>query len=472
MNHSRSALAAFIIGSLLPLAAFAQDANPTVTSFTTSLSMIPSGSTIRFNWGIQNAYGVALQFDCPQGISVKSATGDVACGSRASQEPGTFDAAFTITNVSGASKLFMVTAYPKDQSGTVFNSGSISIPLTVDTIALPITDFSISTTTIANGGSLTLNWTGVSIPGTNLVIDCGPNASVYGPSGENLNCGVPAFTNDLAASGSLTLSATNTDPIFPTTINLRLIPSIVSGTYDATHGKSASFKINPKAAVPDATVESVAASTTVRSGATTTISWITQNASGANIELDCPSSLGIVGTSTALIQCGSLASPFALPANGSLDVVFTNTSFGNTSVNAIVMPQRLDGSFDRTHAKTVTFVVLNQQASDTPLSSTQTTATNSSSSLTSTTTAATAHYTFTKQLSRGSRGADVTALQQFLAINSAIYPEGTVSGFYGALTAQAVGRFQIKYNLAKAGDAGFGQVGPKTRAKLNSIVTP
>jgi peptidoglycan hydrolase-like protein with peptidoglycan-binding domain len=75
-----------------------------------------------------------------------------------------------------------------------------------------------------------------------------------------------------------------------------------------------------------------------------------------------------------------------------------------------------------------------------------------------------------KNLASGSSNSDVTALQRFLAAQGpSIYPEGAVSGYYGSLTQKAVGRFQEKYGIAKPGEAGYGTVGPKTRAKLNEL---
>ncbi len=72
-------------------------------------------------------------------------------------------------------------------------------------------------------------------------------------------------------------------------------------------------------------------------------------------------------------------------------------------------------------------------------------------------------------LKRGSTGADVTRLQQFLALDSSVYPEGTVSGYYGALTEKAVQRWQTKNNIISSGSpstTGWGQVGPRTAAAI------
>jgi hypothetical protein len=72
---------------------------------------------------------------------------------------------------------------------------------------------------------------------------------------------------------------------------------------------------------------------------------------------------------------------------------------------------------------------------------------------------------FTKDLTVGSRGAEVTALQNLLGISPA-------TGYFGSLTKAAV----IKYQLEKGISPAAGYVGAKTRASLNGaggvVVTP
>lgn len=67
-------------------------------------------------------------------------------------------------------------------------------------------------------------------------------------------------------------------------------------------------------------------------------------------------------------------------------------------------------------------------------------------------------------LAFGSRGGDVTRLQQLLATDSSVYPEGSVTGYFGNLTVKAVRAFQAKYGLSQVG-----RVGPATRAKLAEV---
>lgn len=71
--------------------------------------------------------------------------------------------------------------------------------------------------------------------------------------------------------------------------------------------------------------------------------------------------------------------------------------------------------------------------------------------------------TLTRQLDIGMSGGDVTALQQFLAADPSIYPQGLVTGYYGTLTAAAVSNFQAKNGLANVG-----RVGPATLALINA----
>ncbi len=78
-------------------------------------------------------------------------------------------------------------------------------------------------------------------------------------------------------------------------------------------------------------------------------------------------------------------------------------------------------------------------------------------------------FNFVRPLALGMRHTDVSKLQEALKTDSSIYPEGVVSGYFGPATLKAVKKFQEKYGLASPGAAGYGTVGPKTRAKLNEL---
>lgn len=68
-------------------------------------------------------------------------------------------------------------------------------------------------------------------------------------------------------------------------------------------------------------------------------------------------------------------------------------------------------------------------------------------------------------LKEGSNGDEVKKIQALLAADPEIYPEGLITGYYGALTAKAVRKFQKKHGLEQVG-----QVGAKTLKKLNEAM--
>ncbi|MEN9390279.1 MAG: hypothetical protein RLZZ283_379 [Candidatus Parcubacteria bacterium] len=79
----------------------------------------------------------------------------------------------------------------------------------------------------------------------------------------------------------------------------------------------------------------------------------------------------------------------------------------------------------------------------------------------------------TSSLDVGSTGAQVTELQTYLATDASIYPQGLVTGYYGALTQAAVQRFQAAQGIVSSGTpetTGYGRVGPTTRARINGLL--
>ena len=72
---------------------------------------------------------------------------------------------------------------------------------------------------------------------------------------------------------------------------------------------------------------------------------------------------------------------------------------------------------------------------------------------------------FLRQLRKGMSGEDITTLQEILATDSDVYPEGLITGFFGSLTEKAIKKFQKKHGLEQAGE-----VGPQTRARLHALL--
>ena len=70
-----------------------------------------------------------------------------------------------------------------------------------------------------------------------------------------------------------------------------------------------------------------------------------------------------------------------------------------------------------------------------------------------------------RRLKQGSSGDDVKMLQELLATDPEIYPEGKITGVFGSMTEKALSRFQEKYHLDVVGETG-----PKTLELLNRFM--
>lgn len=71
----------------------------------------------------------------------------------------------------------------------------------------------------------------------------------------------------------------------------------------------------------------------------------------------------------------------------------------------------------------------------------------------------------------GSTGDDVSHLQAFLGKDKNVYPEDSVTGYFGRMTEDAVQRWQAAHNVVSTGTpetTGFGFVGPQTRSEMDN----
>ena len=73
---------------------------------------------------------------------------------------------------------------------------------------------------------------------------------------------------------------------------------------------------------------------------------------------------------------------------------------------------------------------------------------------------------FTSLMHQGWRGREVEQLQLALALEGDVYPDGSITGYFGSATFQAVKNFQTKHYISPTG-----AVGPLTRGELNEHVS-
>lgn len=461
---------------------------PNVTSFTANPQTINYGYSTLLSWTIDNSSGYNVYFTCPPtGVTIKRDTGVIfPCNTKQAVSTSSNDsAAFFINNVTGNPVVITAKIVPLDSNGADYNSGSATANLYVGTVPNPITDFSYATTsTSGQTYPITLSWTGVEIGGTNIQFDCKDGVQIYSTSPAislPVACGQPVYTSDLPASGTASIYFVNTNQ-YSVDETVRIFPAISANVYDATHARSLTLSVPVKPPKAVALISSFTTpQTLIASGQNINLSWSVSNVLGVNLKISCASSLtwnSVMSTSTTPLSCDMPGFATALPPTGSTTLSFINGNTSSIGVTVSLLPENSDGTYDGTNISNISLRVLEPGHVELPqiapgsslVSSTIPTAGVGTS--TPTTGKIVLHtLIFSVNLRQGSRNAQVTALQNLLKQDLTLYPEGIVSGYMGPATTAAIKRFQMRYGIAKPGEGGYGLVGPKTRVKLNSILT-
>jgi hypothetical protein len=268
-------------------------------------------------------------------------------------------------------------------------------------------------------------------------------------------------------------------------VNVLLLPRAATNVYDFAHTLERKLVVSEQYIAPTPIGLSFSSSVAqVVPKVPFTLSWAVQNATSSNIQFTCNINLTVESVSnsgTTKLPCGRHAFTPPLGAEGSMTIVVSNSSPLHQVLSAFLLPISESGISSTINAKAVYLSVMPDGTPTTtvvkpavsPTTSAATTPANTTSTSNTSGQVGTNPFgQFTYALELGSRGTAVTNLQKFLAQNADIYPEGLVTGYFGGLSDKAVKRFQEKYGIAGPGDAGYGYVGPKTRAKLNTLITP
>ena len=456
------------------------DTGSAVTSLSVNPSVVGTGLLANLSWTLASSTGYSLYFTCPSGVTVFNDQGtSVSCNTRVPfTSAGSGSAGYSFVNVTGTPQRMYITMYPKDNNGIDVDAGSTQTSLSVNSAINPITDLTVSTTTLSSGSALTVTWQSHYIPAVNMRFDCSNDLVITSSLSTNpIVCGGMAFSSDQSASGSQTVTVVNRS-LFPSTLSITMLPTIIAGLYDGTNSKMVTLSVSGAIAQTDPAASSfTASSTNALSGATTTLTWATANAKGINLQIVCTDDITVYdGTNTA-VPCGRPAFSAAITAASTTALRIVNSGTSRRLLKISLLLMRADGSYVVASGKDLSLLVLLPGETAAILQST--TPTQGSSIIPSTLltgslpqTGGKAHAPITLVLSRGTRSSQVTILQTFLSLDHSIYPEASVTGLFGPATYAAVKRFQMRYGIAKQGDSGYGLVGPGTRAKINALVRP
>ncbi len=447
------------------------EAAPTVSSFTTGTNSAFSGQLINVSWSGDGS-GYNLLVTCAQGVKVKNENGSAyPCDTKSATSAQNSDShGFYLVNISGSPKSVTFKIYPKDSNGLENTGAEKTQTVTISPAPVTINSLSASASSTLPGVSVSISWSSNELDGINMIFSCVDGVSVFASSTNlALPCGTLAFSDKLSGSGNINVLFKNKNSD-RSTVSLNVLPYIGNGGYDLTHAQPLSFDVAIDKTLPPQIISFAPSQPKVASGDTFSLVWSTKNANGVNLKIDCAESLSFSLATTSggqTIMCNSLVSDTYFAPNSSVNLVFNNTSSDVKNAYVKLLPQLSGGGFDGINARTISIQVAPKgQAvifSTTTQSVSSTTNTSSSSKSLSK-----PKKKFLKALSVGSRGDDVSALQDFL-LKSGYYPNGEVTGYFGNMTKQAVQRFQEAQGIAKPGQAGYGNFGPATRSKLNSI---
>lgn len=466
-------------GLVLAMQASAQT-SPYVTSFTASSMSLQNAYTTVLSWNIAGGNGSNLYFYCPTGVSVHDENGSsVACNTAVNTgNYASGSAAYTFFNVGGSAVSFPVRLVPRNDNGSENSSGSANITLSVSSAPQLITDFSASTLYPNPGDTVTFSWTGVYIGGVNFWLSCA-DAVTYATkdSSASYKCGTIALENDLPATGSFEMKIANTS-FLGVPIRVTVMPSQGEGMYNGIKGVSLDLLVGGYVPPASPSLDSfTSGKPVVYSGEPFDVSWTTSHAKGLNVQFQCDASRivvsAVVGTTTTALACNAPAFSPALDTAGTatISIAHKEPSSSYTEVSLVPLLQRDDGTYLPIASKTFKVKAFAAAAPVSAFPSASVLPTGLQTQNPPTATLVSSNkILFTLPLELGSKGAQVTALQEFLASDKIIYPEGLVTGYFGGLSDAAVKRFQVKYGLAGPGNPGYGYVGPKTRAKLNELI--
>lgn len=451
-----------------------------IYSFTTTNQSALSGQLVAVNWSGNETSGYNLSVSCADGVKIKNENGSLfSCDTKVSTSGQDSDSMnFYVVNVSGTSKSVTFKLYPKNQSGTELPDLVRTQTMTISPATQPISSASASATTTVSGMPITISWSSADLDGVNIMFDCVDGLSFSSlADSTKLTCGSLAFSDKLSGSGSANIYFKNKNSN-STEISLRVIPYIGNGTYDLTHAATVTFNVATDKSLPTQILSFSSSRQEITSGDTVSLSWVTQSSPGVNFKVDCVSNVSfyLATTSNVTNKCDTFMSNGYFGPNAGTDITFFNSSNEPRTTYVTLYSQLQGGGFDGVNIKKVPIQVnpLGWKSATVDTRNTtvfqpiQNTTYSQTPSQQNTTKVVKARKKFLKLLALGSKGDDVSALQEFLK-NNGYYTEGLVTGYMGPATVRAIKRFQEQNGVAKQGQAGYGSFGPATRAKINSL---
>ncbi|MBI2054561.1 MAG: peptidoglycan-binding protein [Candidatus Sungbacteria bacterium] len=431
-----------------------------ISDFSAASTTVVSGENVKVTWSAPDTEHLNMTLSCTDDI-MPTIVGDSRPRVPCNQQPifitdlgPTGSQTFTFNSTSLEAVLATLRLLPKTSSGAYDGTHAKSIQFSVkpapDTRHPAINSFIIGNQTLKPGEETVISWSILRGVGANLKISCpnGVTATSSKTGASVLPCNQSIFSSILGTNDLFKITFQN-PMAAPQDINVTLIPAVSATELDATVARELRIVVlgNPaglsEAVAPPAVTPTAAASIASTSAVKTPISPVSPKLFELPVAFNAQNNADVRRMQEIMRDEGVYSGPIT-------------GNFFSLTREAVKKFQEKYGLDQVGTVGPKTRAKLNEVASG-----------KSSSSVAPSQAPISSPATFgqiVKTLQRGNRSDEVLLLQKILASDPSIYPEGTISGFFGPATEAALKKFQAAHGLDQVGFSG-----PKTRAKLNEI---
>lgn len=242
-------------------------------------------------------------------------------------------------------------------------------------------------------------------------------------------------------------------------------------TFTVTSSARATFSVSSPKTIQSSTSCTSSASSLTLSGGNDVAVSVTPTSTTCDTNTSITSSSGGGGGGG-----GSASAPGVITTTSSQDTIVTTTEDITTTDKKTIKAVSSSSSITKGQIDSIIGLLKAFNAEQSVIDNVMLSLAGSSSSVVATKPSGVSTM-FTKGLSRGASNSDVKRLQQLLnsdpdtrIAESGVGSAGNETNFFGLMTEKAVQKFQMKHGVVSGpSDAGYGYIGPKTRAKLTEV---
>ncbi len=226
---------------------------------------------------------------------------------------------------------------------------------TLPTLALAqsVSSFVVSPTSATSGSTVDFSWALANSGGYSFIIFCSTGVKFKRGDGSGFPCD-SRVSSTAVVNDSILIKIVNVSGSTKT-VNSRIIPKNASGYDQDSAARDVSLSVSPS---PQPIAYFTSNSTTTSPGKAVTVSWVSADLDGVNLQIECQDEIRVTSPSYAgLLPCGVPIFANDLSPSGSLTLNFTNSSVFALPYKLILLPAITPKSYDGTRSATLTMMV-------------------------------------------------------------------------------------------------------------------